>query len=121
MNLLARCKCTINNNDADLASIDIAQFNDVYYEELWFSRNGDSLEITQAATNYQATVNSWYNDADNQLDSIQTDSSVLLNNQVDQLVSDMAYFDLALGAGNVVSQDIKDQLETVLAETWQTA
>lgn len=98
-----------------------AQLIEVSYEELWFSRNGDNLQITQAGTDNQVTVNSWYNGVDHQLDIIQTDTSALLNNQVDQLVSAMASYDVPLGAGNVVSQDVKDQLQTVLADTWQVA
>jgi Ca2+-binding RTX toxin-like protein len=112
---------TIDNFDADPASIDIAQFDEVSFEDLWFSRNGDNLQITQAGTDNQVTVNDWYNGADYQLDSINTSSSVLLNNQVDLLVSAMAVYDVPSGAGNIVPQDIKDQLQTVIAETWQAA
>ncbi|MFT6350542.1 MAG: Ca2+-binding RTX toxin-like protein [Psychromonas sp.] len=112
---------TIVNFDADPASVDIALFEEVSFEDLWFSRNGDNLQITHAGTDDQVIVNNWYNGADYQLDSINTSSSVLLNNQVDQLVSAMATYDVPSGAGNVVPQDIKDQLQTVIAETWQAA
>jgi hypothetical protein len=33
----------------------------------------------------------------------------------------MAVYDVPSGAGNIVPQDIKDQLQTVIAETWQAA
>ncbi len=112
---------TILNNDTDAASVDIAQFNNVSFDDLWFSRNGDNLQITQAGTDNQVTVSHWYTGAENQLDSINTETSALLNNQVDQLVSAMAAYDVPLGVGNVIPQDIKDQLQTTLAETWQSA
>ncbi len=112
---------TIINDDVSPASMDIAQFNDVSFENLWFSRDGDNLQITQAGTDNQVTVSNWYDGAENQLDSINTETSALLNNQVDQLVSAMAAYDIPLGVGNVIPQDARDQLQTVLAETWQSA
>ncbi len=33
----------------------------------------------------------------------------------------MAAYDVPLGAGNVIAQDVADSLQTVLTETWQTA
>jgi Ca2+-binding RTX toxin-like protein len=112
---------TIYNYDTDPASIDTAQFDEVSFEDLWFSRTGDNLQITQAGTDDQVTVSNWYKGADYQLDSINTSSSVLLNNQVDLLVSAMAAYDVPSGAGNVIPQDAQNALQTTLAETWQTA
>lgn len=59
--------------------------------------------------------------ADYQLDQIEAGSSVLLNNQIDQLVSAMATYDIPLGAGQVIPQSVKDDLSVVLAQTWQAA
>ena len=49
------------------------------------------------------------------MDRIEAGSSVLLNNQVDQLVSAMATYNIAQGAGSVIPQDVKDELSVVLA------
>ena len=43
---------------------------------------------------------------------------VLMNNQIDQLVSAMAAYDVPMGAGNVIPQDVKDNLQPVLANSW---
>ncbi|MCU7816958.1 MAG: hypothetical protein KZQ81_17605 [Candidatus Thiodiazotropha sp. (ex Rostrolucina anterorostrata)] len=51
---------------------------------------------------------------------IETAGSVLLNNQVDQLVAAMASYDVPAGVGNVIPQDVQDSLQPILAENWQT-
>jgi hypothetical protein len=43
----------------------------------------------------------------------------LLNNQVDQLVSAMATFDVPSGSGNVIPQEVRDELQPVIAAAWQ--
>jgi Ca2+-binding RTX toxin-like protein len=111
---------SISNYDASPDSIDIARFDDVSFEDLWFSRTGNNLQITVAGTDTQVKVSNWYSSDVYQLDSIETGSSALLNNQLDQLINAMAAFDVPTGAGNVVPQDVKDQLQPVLADTWQT-
>ena len=130
---------SINNYDTDYStSNDILQFDNVSVEDLWFSRGDNKdLLITIAGTDDQATVDGWYETKtvptflwffprqeeinDYKLDSITTDSSVLLQDDVYKLVNAMAAYDVPLGAGNVIAQDVADSLETVLTETWQTA
>jgi Ca2+-binding RTX toxin-like protein len=111
---------TINNNDSDEASVDFARFEDASIDDLWFSQHGDNLRITLAGTEDQVTISNWYRDSNYQLDRIEAGNSTLLNNQVDQLVSAMAAYDVPSGAGSVISQDARDQLQAVISETWQT-
>ena len=87
-------------------------------DELWFSRNGDSLQINIVGTDDQVTINEWYNSSDRQLDTIEVGSAVLLNSEVDQLVNAMAAFDVPNGVGDVVSDEIKQQLEPTLTSVW---
>ncbi len=112
---------TINNYDANAASTDIARFDDVSYQELWFSRSGNHLEITVVGTDDSVVISNWYSNQHYQLDSIQARTSALINNKVDQLVTVMASFNVPSGADSVVSQDVKDELQPVLAEVWQTS
>ncbi|MFN3580964.1 MAG: calcium-binding protein, partial [Pseudomonas sp.] len=112
---------TINNYDTDSLSVDIARFDDAAIEDLWFSRTGNHLRITVAGTDDSVTVNNWYSGSNYQLDRIEVGSSVLLDTQVDQLVSAMSSFAVPSGAGNVIPSEVKDALHPVLAETWQTA
>jgi Ca2+-binding RTX toxin-like protein len=110
---------TIYNNDSDVATTDVARFENASIEDLWFSRNGNNLEITVAGTDDRMTFSNWYGNTGNQLDRIEASSSVLLNSQVEQLVSAMASYDVPSGVGNVIPQDVKDTLQPVLTTTWQ--
>ncbi|MCU7937270.1 MAG: hypothetical protein KZQ99_20745 [Candidatus Thiodiazotropha sp. (ex Dulcina madagascariensis)] len=110
---------TVNNHDAGDAGTDTVRFEQAALEDLWFSRNGSDLTVTQAGTDDQLTLAHWYDSPDNEVERIETSASVLLNNQVDQLVAAMAVYDVPSGAGNVIPQAVKDELQIVLAETWQ--
>ncbi|MCU7918440.1 MAG: hypothetical protein KZQ95_08800 [Candidatus Thiodiazotropha sp. (ex Epidulcina cf. delphinae)] len=110
---------TVNNHDAGDAGTDTVRFEQAALEDLWFSRSGSDLTITQAGTDDQLTLAHWYDSPDNEVERIETSASVLLNNQVDQLVAAMAVYDVPSGAGNVIPQAVKDELQIVLAETWQ--
>lgn len=107
-----------DTNPADTYNDVIAFDSDISYEELWFSRNGNDLQINIEGTNDQITVSDWYNDAAHQLDQFESGSMILMNDQIDQLVSAMAAYDVPMGSGNVIPQDIKDNLQPVLANSW---
>ncbi|AUZ84679.1 calcium-binding protein [Methylophaga nitratireducenticrescens] len=111
----------IIQNDTNSTSTfnDVIAFDtDISYEELWFSRSGDDLQINIEGTDDQITVTDWYDDAAHQLDQFESGSMVLMNNQIDQLVSAMAAYDVPMGSGNVIPQDVKDNLQPVLANSW---
>lgn len=115
---------TILQNDTNPAGTynDVIAFNtDISYEELWFSRNGNDLQINIEGTDDQITVTNWYDDTAHQLDQFESGSMVLMNNQIDQLVSAMAAYDVPMGSGNVIPQDVKDNLQPVLANSWAAA
>ncbi len=111
---------TVYNRDTDVSSVDIARFEDTTIENLWFSRSGNNLQLTVAGTDDQVTITNWYSNANYQLDQVEVGDSVLLNTQVELLVSAMASYSVPIGAGNVIPQDVKDELQPVLTETWQT-
>jgi Ca2+-binding RTX toxin-like protein len=111
---------TVYNYDLNVDSIDTARFEDVFIEDLWFSRSGQNLQITIAGTDDQMMVSNWYSKTSYQLDRVEVGSSVLLNSQIEQLVSAMASYDVPSGAGNVIPQEVKGELQPMLAETWQT-
>ncbi len=115
---------TILQNDTEAASTytDVLAFEpDVSYDELWFSRSGDDLNINVEGTDDQVTIAGWYNSASQQLDHFESGSLVLVNQQVEQLVTAMATYDVPSGAGNVIPQQVKDDLQPVLASSWQAA
>ncbi len=112
----------IVQNDTDTAAAynDVLAFeSDVSYDDLWFSRSGDNLRINVAGTDDQVTIAGWYNSDSQKLDQFESDSLVLIDQQVEQLVSAMASYDVPSGAGNVIPQSVKDDLQPVLAASWQ--
>ncbi|MCP4186990.1 MAG: calcium-binding protein, partial [Gammaproteobacteria bacterium] len=112
---------TIFNYDASAIDDKLVFDTGVSIDDIWFSQAGNNLIVTLAVSDDQITINGWFGNDYYQLDSIEAGSSVLLNNQVDQLVSAMAAYSVPSGAGNVIPQDVKDALQPVLADTWQAA
>lgn len=109
----------IINSDNQTSSFDRARFNNVSYQDLWFSRTNQDLRITVAGTNTQVRVKDWYVGHANQLDLIQAGSAKLRFAQIDTLVNAMAAYDVPLGSGNVIPSDVQDELKATLAEAWQ--
>lgn len=107
-----------DTNAAETYNDVIAFENDISYDELWFSRSDNDLQINVEGTDDQITISNWYDGTEHQLDQFESGSMVLMNNQIDQLVSAMAAYDVPMGAGNVIPQDVKDNLQPVLANSW---
>jgi hypothetical protein len=90
-------------------------------DQLWFSQAGNDLIINVVGTEDQITVKSWYAGASSQLDEVVVGSEVLYANQVDQLVSAMAGFSAPPLGETVLSDELSQALQPVLAAAWQTA
>ena len=88
-------------------------------DNLWFARAGDSLVIDIENATDQVTIENWYSDTAYQIESISTSESTLDHTKVDALVQAMAAFDAPTSAGEEIPQDVKDQLQPVLATSWQ--
>ena len=104
----------------DSSGNDTVTFSGIDHGQLWFWQESNNLNITVAGTDNQVTIQNWYGDTANQVEAIVSldESSVLLNTQVDQLVSAMASYSVPSGAGNVIPQATKDALQPVLAANW---
>ena len=112
---------TLSNFESGGMGMDVAIFQDANFEDLWFSKSRSHLMISVTGTEDSVVIRNWFKGADYQLDSFEAGSSVLLNNQIDQLVLAMASFNVPVGAGSVIPSHVKDELATVLAQTWQAA
>ncbi len=66
-------------------------------------------------------IKHWYSGEDYQVERIEVGASVLINTQVEQLVSVMASYDVPNGVGNIIPSETQDALQPVLASTWQAA
>ncbi|MET0067325.1 MAG: calcium-binding protein [Candidatus Thiodiazotropha sp.] len=109
----------INNYDGGDTGVDTLRFDDADYEALWLRRDGSDLCVMNTASGDTVTLEHWYDSADFEVERIEVGEAVLLNQQVDQLVAAMAAYDAPSGAGDVIPQEIRDELAPVLAESWQ--
>jgi Ca2+-binding RTX toxin-like protein len=103
----------------DSAGDDNLEIHADSYELLWFSQQGNDLAMTLAGSDDSVMVANWYSNDANQIEEIIVGDLVLLNTQVDQLVSAMASFDVPSGVGNVIPQETKDALQPMLVCSWQ--
>ncbi|WP_271273641.1 calcium-binding protein [Aliamphritea hakodatensis] len=107
-------------NQNDVSGKDVLAFDgDISADEIWFRRHGEDLRITIVGSDDQVTVNNWYRGDSYQLDKIETESGVLINSQVNQLVNAMAVFSAPEGVDGVIPQTAKDTLQPVLAQAWE--
>ncbi|MBL1278024.1 MAG: calcium-binding protein, partial [Ectothiorhodospiraceae bacterium] len=100
---------------------DTLTFGDgVTYDQLWFSQQGNDLEISVIGTDDSVTVANWYNGSADQVETIQTDTGMnLINTQVQQLVDAMAGFSPPSAGQLNLPDDVRAGLEPTLAATWQ--
>lgn len=87
--------------------------------DLWFTQRDEHLVISTLGTSDSVTVENWYSSSQYQIETIQTESHALSNTQVDALVQAMAVFDAPAGVGEVIPQNVKDQLQPILASSWK--
>ena len=100
---------------------DIINFGgDINQDDLWFTRNGGDLDITVVGTDDKLTIADWYSDVNSRVEFMSTtdDSAILVESQVEQLVSAMAAYNVPSGAGSVIPEDTKDALQSVVAASW---
>jgi Ca2+-binding RTX toxin-like protein len=111
----------INNYDTSAGSMDVLRFTDgVSIEQLWFRKNGSSLDVSIIGTTDKATVSSWYSGSNYRLDQFQTtDGRTLLDGQVQNLVDAMAAFGVPPGGESSLTADQRAQLDVVIAANWQ--
>ncbi len=69
----------------------------------------------------QVRISNWYGSEADQLDAVYAGDQVLARTQVDQLVSAMAAFGRPDAEGDIVSGQLREELEPVLASVWQLA
>ena len=107
------------NGDTAATSYDWLNLDNMDKNSIWFSQNGDDLTIDYVGTNDQITIKDWYLDSANHVEIIYTADSVLFSTAVDQLVNAMAAFSVPTGVGAVIPQDVQDQINPVIAASWQ--
>ncbi len=110
----------IVDEDATPGNVDVLSVGPgVATDQLWFRREGNDLEVSIIGTEDRATIANWYAGSANHLEKIQTsDGKVLLDNQVDALVSAMAAFAPPAAGQTTLPPDYRSSLSNVIATNW---
>lgn len=107
---------TAGNSDQLLLDAGVA------YDQLWFRHVGTALEVSIIGTTDKVTVSNWYGGISNQVERIQVaDGLYLANNKVEQLVQAMASMTPPPAGQTSLTAAQHQQLDAVLAASWQTA
>ena len=111
---------TITDVEAS-ANTDVLWFNDVTIssDQLWFRQTGADLEVAVIGTTTKALVKNWFGGAANQIEEIRAgDGKVLLNTEVQNLVSAMAAFSTRPAGSTSLTVPEQAALTGVLAANW---
>jgi len=107
----------LSNNAA--ADNDVVVVEGLSKESLWLSKQGNNLVIDVTGSDDSITIQDWYLDPAQRVDTFVAGSSALHANAVDNLVNAMAAFGAPSGGELVLSQTQRDELNVVIAANWQ--
>ncbi|WP_293932604.1 calcium-binding protein [Iodobacter sp.] len=111
---------TIIENDATAKNTDVAQFQaGIASNQLWFRKVSNNLEVSVIGTGDKLTMQDWYKGNAYHVEQFKTsDGKVLLDTQVNALVSAMAAFNPPAAGQMTLNQQQQDALQPVLAANW---
>ncbi|MRR58516.1 MAG: tandem-95 repeat protein [Deltaproteobacteria bacterium] len=111
---------TIVENDTTSGNTDIAQFSSgIAADQLWFQHVGNNLDVSIIGTNDKFSIQNWYSGSRYHVEQFKTsDGKVLLDTQVDALVSAMASFTAPAAGQTTLPQNYQTSLAPVIAANW---
>lgn len=93
---------------------------DISADQLWFSRNRNDLEVAIIGTEDKVVVADWYKGEAYHIEQFETaDGGVLLDSQVESLVSAMAAFEPPVAGETALPSSYREELTPVIAANWQ--
>jgi hypothetical protein len=89
-------------------------------EDLWFTKQGSDLEISNVTNQDKTIVKNWYaGNGENQLEKVElANGSYLSNISIDLLVQAMATFDVKPMAETSLTPSQQNTIQAALANTW---
>lgn len=110
----------IGENDATVGNADVLLIDaGITVDQLWFRRIGSDLEISIIGTTDKATIGNWYSGSAYHVEQFKTaDGKILLDGQVDALVSAMAAFSPPTAGQTTLSPALQATLNPVIAANW---
>jgi Ca2+-binding RTX toxin-like protein len=113
---------TVYADSATDGPADIARFEDVSAESLWFRRSGDNLLVDSLEDGQRVTFANWFDGARYRPGEIHAGNEVAMAEQVNRLVTAMAEFaPPSMGAGGAMPEDVRTALAPDLAASWSVA
>jgi Ca2+-binding RTX toxin-like protein len=111
----------ISENDASLNNTDVLAFGSaIDTKQLWFARKGVDLQVSIIGTQDAATIKNWYSGKGYQIEQFKTtDGKILLNTQVDALVSAMAAFSPPSAGQTTLLSTYQTVLNPVITANWK--
>ncbi len=111
----------INDYDSTAGNTDLLSVGaDVAANQLWFRRVGSDLEVSIIGTSDKSTVSNWYSNNAYHIEQFKTsDGRMLLDTQVENLVSAMASFAPPAAGQTSLSPEYESALAPTIAANWQ--
>ncbi|MDB5801577.1 MAG: putative outer rane adhesin like protein [Rhodocyclales bacterium] len=110
----------IRENDSTSGNIDVLQANsNVAANQLWFAQSGNDLVVSIIGTSDKSVIENWYSGGQYHVEQFKSgNGKILLDSQVDNLVSAMAAF-APPGAGQTtLPASYQSSLNPVIAANW---
>jgi Ca2+-binding RTX toxin-like protein len=111
---------TIVEKDTTSGNTDVAQFQSgIAADQLWFRHVGNNLEVSIIGANDKFSIKNWYSGSAYHVEQFRTsDGKVLLDSQVNALVSAMASFTAPASGQTTLPQNYHTSLAPVIAANW---
>ncbi len=107
--------------DLTVGNADMLRFGaDIAADQLWFRRVHSDLEVSVIGTADKTTITNWYSGSAYHVEQFVTaEGKVLLDTQVDNLISAMASFNPPAAGQSTLPQNYRDALAGVIAANWK--
>ena len=112
---------TVYDYDTTAGNSDKLEFGAaVSANQIWFRHVGCDLEVSIIGSGDKTTISNWYSGSYYRVEQIQTaDGKILMDTQVENLVSAMAAFSPPAAGQTALPQNYLDTLAPVLAASWK--
>ena len=110
----------ILDTDSTSGNNDLLWFTQgVSYDQLWFKKVNNNLEVSIIGATDSVTINNWYSGSANHIETIKTsDNKTLSDSKIDNLVSAMAAFTIPAMGQTTLPSTYTSALAPVLAANW---
>jgi Ca2+-binding RTX toxin-like protein len=108
-------------NDSTSGNSDLLLFDgDITADQLWFSQNGNNLDVAIIGTDEKVSIQNWYLSKNYHVEQFKTaDGKTLIDSQVQQLVNAMASLTPPAAGETTLPESYQSTLNPVIAANWK--